>query len=534
MGVMSEQPASTKTDAPVSRAEFDALVLSLTKDRNNLQSENADLKKQLDWFKRQLFGPKSEKQIEPNPYQLSLGEAFASPAPPPDDREKETITYERGKGLKVRPEDCVSDSGLRFDSTVPMKTIRLPVLEIDGLNADEYEVIDVKQTYRLAQRPASYIVLCYEQPVVKIKQSQRIVSAIMTMNVLEKSIADVSFLVGMMVDKFSYQLPLYRQHQRLSAAGITLSRATLTNLVKQAIGLLKPIVDSQRDSVLQSRVLAMDETPCKVGKSKKKIGKMHQGYFWPMYGDKDEVVFTYSDSRGRRVIEQILNEQFTGTLISDGYSAYASYMENTSKTTHAQCWVHTRRHFFNAREDEPVLVEQMLERIARLYAIEEEIASQQLEHEAIRAYRLEHSKPVVDGIVQWVQDQQQTRMFLPASPFSKALDYLHSRAAELRVFLNNPEVPLDTNHVERAIRPIPMGRKNWLFCWTELGAEHVAVMQSLISTCKLHSIDPYVYLTDVLQRISIHPNSQIEQLIPRLWQQHFADDPMQSDLMLRD
>ena len=236
MGVMSEQPASTKTDAPVSRAVFDALVLSLTKDRNNLQSENADLKKQLDWFKRQLFGPKSEKQIEPNPYQLSLGEAFASPAPPPDDREKETITYERGKGLKVRPEDCVSDSGLRFDSTVPMKTIRLPVLELDGLNADEYEVIDVKQTYRLAQRPASYIVLCYEQPVVKIKQSQKIVSAIMTMNVLEKSIADVSFLVGMMVDKFSYHLPLYRQHQRLSAAGITLSRATLTNLVKQAIG----------------------------------------------------------------------------------------------------------------------------------------------------------------------------------------------------------------------------------------------------------------------------------------------------------
>ena len=141
------------------------------------------------------------------------------------------------------------------------------------------------------------------------------------MNVLEKSVADVSFLVGLLVDKFAYHLPLYRQHQRLSAAGITLSRATLTNLVKQAIALLKPIVDAQRDSVLQSRVLAMDETPCKVGKSKKKKGKMHQGYFWPMYGDKDEIVFTYSDSRARRVIEQLLNEQFMGTLISDGYSA---------------------------------------------------------------------------------------------------------------------------------------------------------------------------------------------------------------------
>jgi len=529
---MPKQPVSNQTDAPVSRAEFDALLLSVTKDRDSLQSENADLKKQLDWFKRQMFGPKSEKQVEPNPYQLSLGEAFAPPLPVGDDREKETITYERGKGPKVRPEDCVSDTGLRFDSTVPMKTIQLPVLELNGLSADEYEIIDVSKTYRLAQRPASYVVLCYEQPVVKIKQSQQIVSAIMTMNVLEKSIADVSFLVGMLVDKFAYHLPLYRQHQRLTAAGITLSRATLTNLVKQAIALLKPIVDSQRDSVLQSRVLAMDETPCKVGKSKKKKGKMHQGYFWPMYGDKDEVVFTYSNSRARRVIEQILNEQFTGTLISDGYSAYASYIEKTSDTTHAQCWVHTRRQFFNAREDEPVLVEQILERIARLYAIEDEIANQRLENEPMRDYRLAHSKPVVDDIVQWVQDQQQKRTFLPASPFSKALDYLNSRVVELKVFLSNPEVPLDTNHVERAIRPIPMGRKNWLFCWTELGAEHVAVMQSLMSTCKLHSIDPYVYLTDVLQRVSIHPNAQIEHLTPRLWKQHFVNDPMQSDLML--
>lgn len=529
---MSKDTASNDSTAPVSRAEFEALLLSLTKDKDALESENADLKKQLAWFKRQVFGPKSEKRVEPNPYQLSLGEAFTPPAPETDDREKETITYTRSKGPKVRGDDCVTDTGLRFDSSVPMKTIALPVLELNGLSQDDYEVIDVKRTYRLAQRPASYVVLCYEQPVVKIKQSQQIATAIMTMNVLEKSVADVSFLVGLLVDKFAYHLPLYRQHQRLSAAGITLSRATLTNLVKLAIALLKPIVDAQRDSVLQSRVLAMDETPCKVGKSKKKKGKMHQGYFWPMYGDKDEIVFTYSDSRARRVIEQLLNEQFSGTLISDGYSAYASYIKNTSQTTHAQCWTHTRRQFFNAKEDEPALVDEILQRIAKLYAIEAEIERQSLNLEAIGAYRLEHSKPVVDEIVQWTQEQQQIRTFLPQSPFGKALEYLQSRLVELRVFLNNPQVPLDTNHVERAIRPIPMGRKNWLFCWTELGAEHVAIMQSLISTCQLHGVDPYVYLTDVLQRVAVHPCSKIEQLTPRLWKQHFADDPMRSDLML--
>ena len=93
-------------------------------------------------------------------------------------------------------------------------------------------------------------------------------------------------------------------------------------------------------------------------------------------------------------------------------------------------------------------------------------------------------------------------------------------------------MPLDTNHLERALRPIPMGRKNWMFSWTELGAQHVGIIQSLICTCKLQGIDPYLYLTDVLQRISVHPNKEIAQLTPRLWKQHFADDPMKSDLMI--
>ena len=536
---VKDQSTSPSTDTPVTRAELDALVAllssqseSLKKEGDLLRAENADLKKQLDWFKRQLFGPKSEKRLPHNPYQMSLGEEFKPPEGSADEQPKQTITYERGRAAKVRSEDCVTDAGLRFDHTVPVKTIRLPVFELNGLSIDQYEVIDINKTYRLAQRPASYVVLCYEQPVVKLKESQQIVSAIMTANALEKSVADVSFLVGLLVDKFAYHLPLYRQHQRLTAAGITLSRATLTNLVKRAIMLLGPIVDAQRDSVLQSRVLAIDETPGKVGKSKKRRGKMHQGYYWPMYGDKDEVVFTYSDSRARRVIEQLLNEQFTGTLISDGYSAYASYVAKTADLTHAQCWVHTRRYFFEARHDEPALVDEMLLRIGRLYKIEDEIVDSGLEGDAKREYRLTHSKPVVDGIVQWVQEQQQINTFLPSSPFTKALNYLHNRIIELRVFLTEPDVPLDTNHVERALRPIPMGRKNWLFCWTELGAEHVAIIQSLITTCKLHNIDPYVYLTDVLQRISVHPNNLIEQLTPRLWKHHFAHDPIQSDLML--
>ena len=530
---------SSSTDKTVSNNEDNVAVLGAMQEQiaqlqqSNVQlaQTNTQLQHQLDWFKRQLFGSKSEKRFIDNPNQLSLGEDFAV-APAVDQREKQKISYERGKGPKVRADDCVTDSGLRFDSTVPMKTIRLPVLETHGLSEDQYELLDVKKTYRLAQRPASYVVLCYEQPVVKIKQSEQIATAIMTMNVLEKSVADVSLLVGLLVDKFAYHLPLYRQHQRLSAAGITLSRTTLTNLVRRAIALLEPIVDAQRMSVLQSRVLAMDETPGKAGKSKTKRGRMHTGYYWPIYGDRHEVVFTYSESRARRVIEQILNEQFSGTLLSDGYSAYASYVARTSDVVHAQCWAHTRRQFFDAQASEPVLVEQMLEKIGLLYALESQAKEQQLSGDAKRDYRLEHSKPVVDDIVEWIQEQQQRTALLPQDPFTKAVNYLGNRIVELRVFLDEPDVALDTNHVERALRVIPMGRKNWLFSWTELGAEHVGIIQSLISTCKLHNVDPYVYLTDVLQRVAIHPNKDIAQLTPRLWKEHFAADPMRSDLML--
>ena len=237
-------------------------------------------------------------------------------------------------------------------------------------------------------------------------------------------------------------------------------------------------------------------------------------------------------SRARRVIEQILNETFTGTLLSEGYSAYASYVAKTDGIEHAQCWVHTRRQFFEAKNDEPVLVEEMLDRIGALFAFEAQCNEKQLDSEAKREHRLQYSKPIVDGIIERVTELLQERSLLPSAPFTKALQYLKSRMIELRVFLEQPDVPLDSNHLERAMRVIPMGRKNWMFSWTEVGAEQIGVIQSLICTCKLHNIDPYTYLTDVLQRISVHPNRDIDQMTPRLWKEHFADDPMRSDLLL--
>ncbi|RAU16395.1 IS66 family transposase, partial [Nitrincola tibetensis] len=178
-----------------------------------------------------------------------------------------------------------------------MKVISLSTPELEGPDADQFEVIGTKSTFRLAQRPSSYVVLQYDRPIIKRKGAKQPLPSPVPFNVLDRSFADVSLLVGLLVDKFLYHLPLYRQHQRMGHSGITTSRTTLTTLTQRPIELLRPIVEAQLANILRSKVLAMDETPIKAGKATK--GKLKQSWFWPLYGDQDEVVFTFSSSRGR-------------------------------------------------------------------------------------------------------------------------------------------------------------------------------------------------------------------------------------------
>ncbi|CAM5472815.1 IS66 family transposase OS=Stutzerimonas stutzeri OX=316 GN=N7335_06865 PE=4 SV=1 [Stutzerimonas stutzeri] len=273
-----------------------------------------------------------------------------------------------------RNDDCLNDTGLRFTADVPVEVVEHLPPELSGPDADQYDILGTKTTYRLAQRTSSYVVLQVERPVFRRKGSDKPVTTPAPSNVLDNSLADVSLLAGLMVDKFQFHLPLYCQHQRIQQAGITLSRSTLTNLIKRSIDLLRPIVDAQTDNVLRSRVLAMDETPIKAGhqgRAGPQKGKMKSGWFWPLYGDADEVVFTYSNSRGRADIEQVLNEQFSGTLISDGYAAYARYAAAQQNIIHAQCWVHSRCYFIEAQKDHPITATEALQQIAKLYTNEE-------------------------------------------------------------------------------------------------------------------------------------------------------------------
>jgi len=491
--------------------------------------EIVHLRRQVAWFQRQIFGQKSEQRLpQPDAVQGTLGEAFAAV---PDDGPPHKKTPVAGHERVSRPRQPTADESALFfdDRKVPVEVITVPNPEIAGLGADAFEVIGEKVSHRLAQRPGSYVILKYVRAVVKRRDTQVLSCPGAPVGVLDGSRADVSFIAGMMIDKFAFHMPLYRQHQRLRDAGINVARPWLTQLRQAAVTLLEPIHDAQLESIRASRVKVMDETPIKAGRAGP--GKMKAAYFWPVYGEQDEICFLYYPSRAARHVRDALglSPPAGAVLQSDGYAAYAQYAKRTG-LIHAQCWAHARRKVYEASDIEPAHAKQALDWIGKLYAVEAQIREQDLRGPAKRALRQGQSKAMTERLFAWIDQQFAALGFLPSSPFIGALGYIRERRAGLEVYLDDPEVAIDTNHLERALRVIPMGRRNWLFTWTELGARHVGIVQSLLVTCRLHDIDPYDYFVDVLQRVGQHPASQVHQLTPRCWKPLFAANPLRSDL----
>ena len=255
---------------------------------------------------------------------LTAPVAPADQPPPPTETVK---AYQRH--LRLTGAEPLDESELRFDSSVPVQEILLANPEIADLPPDAYEVIGEKVTYRLAQRPGAYVILKYRRPVIKRKETEALSCPPAPPAVFEKSFADVSVVAGMLIDKFTYHLPLYRQHQRLQHAGIRLSRGTLTQWVHRAAELVEPIYYALLSSILQSHVLTMDETPIKAGRREQ--GKLHKGYFWPLYGDQDEVAFPFAASRAQAVVREALGK-FCGVLLTDGYIVYALFAQKVNES----------------------------------------------------------------------------------------------------------------------------------------------------------------------------------------------------------
>ena len=463
-------------DTQSSELSYDLLVkqnTELLEAIKELQLTNEELQGRVDWFTRQVFGEKSEKHhsdknLEPLPLFGQLEESCTESSPPETTEVKPHSRKKRGKTQDLGDN---SDSGLRFDDGVEIVEEEFYPDEVKELPAENYEVIGKEISDRLASKPSRNFVHRRIFYKVKLKDSSKLNKQAVPKQVFDRSYLSASFLVDMILDKCLYSLPLHRQHQRLKLDGIHLSRGALTDNFIKACMLLSPVAEAQMFSVLLSRVLAIDETPIKVGVDKAKH-KMKKGYIWPVYGERNEICYHYHRSRGACVLRELIPE-FRGVVLSDGHSAYSSYAKGLKDASlsplveQASCWVHARRKFVELENLRPEEYKCAIELIGRLYKIESDCGSNK--HDVVLSNRRKLSLPVVDEYFDWLKSFNGKPILATNGKLRNAVFYSLEREESLRLFLKNPKVALDTNHVEREIRTFTIGRKNWMFCCVPQG-----------------------------------------------------------------
>lgn len=496
---------------------------------SELLAENQELKRQVQWFTKQFLNETSERSHSNDYSNLPLFEQEQIQLRN-SEKEKQVAGYTRKTRGKTEELGDNQDSGLRFDDGVEIVTEDILPEEVRELSAEEYDIIGEEISDVLSSRVTKFFVHRRRYLKVKLKNQEKndstpgIVKQAVEGKIFANSYLSVGFIVDMFIDKCLYSIPLYRQHQRLKYEGFHLARSTLSSNFLRYANLLMPLMLPLQQSILLSRILAIDETSMKVGVDRVKH-KMKKGYIWPVMGDCDQIIYIYHESRGAKVLEGLL-KNFRGTLLSDGYAAYSSYMNNlvaqgfSDLITHATCWVHARRQFVKLGEISPYY-QKAIGFFAELYKIEESLKGKKKIE--ILETRSELSKKVVDRYFEWLKSLEGESQMATNELLRKAVSYSMKREESMRVFLRDPDLALDTNYLEREIRPIAIGRKNFMFCWTEVGAESLCTLQSLIRTCLLQGINPREYLIDVIQRIVERDieEDDLSDLIPILWKDDY-------------
>jgi hypothetical protein len=301
--------------------------------------------------------------------------------------------------------------------------------------------------------------------------------------------------------------------QRFERSGVKLSYSTLTDWVSGTCKLITPLFDALKAEVLQSSYLHADETPIKV-MDKDKKGETHRGYYWVYQNSTRKIVFfDYQEGRGRAGPMEIL-QNFRGYLQTDGYSVYDIFEKQAGiKLIH--CMAHARRMFNEALENDEACAGYAMQQLQKLYAIERSCKEQSLTFDEIKTVRQEKSVPVLIALGQWMKEQYVNA--LPKSNIGKALAYSIERWKQLSMYTENGMLNIDNNPVENSIRPVALGRKNYLFAGSHEAARRSGMLYSLLGTCKMHHIEPYTWLKEVLQTIADHPINKINELLPHHW-----------------
>jgi len=335
---------------------------------------------------------------------------------------------------------------------------------------------------------------------------------------IEKGIPGPGFLAHLITSKYSDHLPLYRQQQIYRRHGLEIPRSTMCGWVRYTAFLLSPIVQAMKSNVRASRKIHTDDTPITVLDPAVQPTGSRKGYMWVYVGDHDDVVFDFTNSRNRDGPESFL-KGYEGYLQADALSAYNG-LYVSKRILEVACWAHARRKYFDAQSTGGTAAAHVLELIGSLYAIERRAKALKITPERLLAWRQKHARRRLARLRAELDRLSLT--VLPRSALGKAITYTLKNWMALNRYTDAPFLSIDNNHSERQIKQMVIGRKNWLFAGSEGGAEHAAILFSVIVSCKLADVDPFAYLQDVLTRVGTHPSSRVHELAPREWKKHFA------------
>ena len=482
-------------------AERDSAISKLAIDLDAARFQN-------DQLRRMIFGSKRERfvsitdinqlRIEFEPKAAEINEVVKA------ERELVRASYLRKKQKKEHPGRLALPS-------------HLPVVEIvtePSEDTTNMVCIGKEITEELDYTPAKLHINRIIRPKYITSEdergNQKQVIAELT-RPIPKCIASPALLSMIFTDKYVFHLPLYRILNRINKLGITLPSSTLESWVKLGARLLYPLYAVHRLYVFSETYQMIDESPIKV-QDKDKPGACHQGYMWVRYGPLSRsVLFEYYKSRSSKGPIDDLSS-FKGYIQTDGYSGY-TYLTSLQAIIHLSCWAHARRYFDKALANDHERASHVLKLIQLLYAIEALARESEMSHEQRHALRLEKSLPIINEIGQYIYEHKSK--VTPQSPIGKAFDYCANRWVSLQNYLTNGMLEIDSNLIENSIRPLALGRKNYLFAGSHDAAKDIAMFYSFFATCIKNDIDPQKWLTYAIQNISETKNSQVKYLLPQ-------------------
>lgn len=483
-------------------------LAQVTVAKGEADAEIERLQSIIDAFMRHRFGARSE-QLDPDQLQLGLEDVETALGQARAAREAAT-GQARGEHPRKANRGSLPAHLERIEQVVDVEDKACPCCggALHQIGEDVSERLDVV--------PTTFRVLVTRRPRYGCRSCESaVVQAPAPARIIEGGIPTEALIAQVLVAKYADHLPLYRQAQIYARQGIQLDRSTLADWVGRAAWYLRPLRDHILERLRRSERLFADETTAPVLDPGR--GRTKTGVLWAYacddrpWGGSDPPMVAYvyaADRKGERAEAHL--DDFAGILQVDGYGGYTALARRRQQVSLAFCWAHVRRKFFELADTSPVATE-VLRRIAQLYAIEDEVRGTSAEQR--RQVRGERSRVIIDDLRQYLDARN--RQVSAKAKLGEAIRYALTRWDGLSRFVNDGRIDLDSNIVERSIRPLALNRKNALFAGSDEGGDNWAVIATLIENCKISGINPHAWLTDTLTRLANgHPANGVGELMP--------------------